>query len=84
MSKFIREVRNGMVKIVPYVPFITAIIVSLFLCGLLEECRNIDKYYIDDSEMFRSYRLKELEDSLIKATGKGHIDTVDFERILNK
>lgn len=84
MYKFIREVRNSMVKIVPYVPFVTAVIVSLFLYGLLEECRNIDKYYIDDSELFRSHRLRELEDSIVKATGKGHIDTIDFESILNK
>jgi hypothetical protein len=83
MSKFIREIRNSMVNTLPFVPFMISIILCVLIYNFLRNFHN--KVYIhDDTEMFRMMEIKRIEDSLIRATGKGQIDTVDFERILNK
>ena len=59
--------------------------VLALLCWFLYEMSiEIKPYINDDTDMYRIYDIQRIEDSLIKATGRGHIDTVDFERILNK
>lgn len=80
MKGFLHRFRDIMSKPVQKVPSAFQFIILIVIICILYFLLNFDPSYMinDDSDMFRMMDLKEYEDSLIKATGKGHLDTMDM------
>ena len=54
-------------------------LVLMFIHIFVTELHNMTDIVYDDTEMYRYEIIRRYEDSLIRATGKGSIDTMTFD-----
>ena len=80
MLILIQKIKRYMARVIPFTPFIAGIVFCLLSFEFIKICRESILYIHDDREMYMMTKIKHIEDSLVKATGKGCIDTVDFSQ----